>query len=256
MFVAGEEEFDSLEWLRWGAALLEERTAMPDSLLVIDDDFAYCQYLRVVLTRRGFRVRVAHDALTGLQKAYAFSPDLILLDIMLPDMDGWEACRRLREMSDVPIIMLTVLGSADNVVQGLELGADVYLSKPVAAEELAARVRALLRRAYRSRPYEKDWTPIFNHANLVIDFDRHEVTVDHEPVGLSPTEFRLLSVFAQHKGRVLSHEYLLREVWGPDHVGELDYLRLYVTYLRRKIEKDPSKPNLIRNEWGVGYRFG
>jgi two-component system KDP operon response regulator KdpE len=172
-------------------------------------------------------------------------------------MDGWQACRRIREMSDIPIIMLTALGSAENAVHGLELGADDFMVKPVAANELVARIHALLRRANQSDLPDKDRaSTTINCDNLVIDLGRHKVTVDGEPVDLTPTEFRLLSVLAQHKGRVLPHEYLLREVWGPDHVDALDYLRLYISYLRRKIGRELSRSSLIHSEWGIGYRFG
>jgi two-component system KDP operon response regulator KdpE len=232
---------------------------MAETLLLIEDDVTLCEALRFMLTKKGFQVEVANSAIAGLQKAYAVKPDTIILDIMLPDMDGWQTCARFREMSDVPIIMLTALGSEENVVKGLNLGADDYIIKPVTAEELAARVRALLRRVSRSTITSSNGNgrgPIFTYENLVVDFDKHEVKVDGKRIDLSPTEFRLLSVLARHKGRMLPHEFLLTEVWGPEYVGEIDYLRLYISYLRRKIEKDPTKPSLIHNEWGVGYRFG
>ncbi len=232
---------------------------MAETLLLIEDDVTLCEALRFMLTKKGFQVEVANSAIAGLQKAYSVKPDTIILDIMLPDMDGWQTCARFREMSDVPIIMLTALGSEENVVKGLNLGADDYIIKPVTAEELAARVRALLRRVTRSTIMSSNGNgrgPIFTYENLVIDFDKHEVKVDSKRIDLSPTEFRLLSVLARHKGRMLPHEFLLTEVWGPEYVGEIDYLRLYISYLRRKIEKDPTKPSLIHNEWGVGYRFG
>lgn len=234
---------------------------MTETLLLIEDDVTLCEALRFMLTKKGFQVEVANSAITGLQKAYSVKPDAIILDIMLPDMDGWQTCARFREMSDVPIIMLTALGSEENVVKGLNLGADDYIIKPVTAEELSARVRALLRRVTRSNGptgtvISNGRGPIFTYESLVIDFDKHEVTVDNKRIDLSPTEFRLLSVLVRHKGRMLPHEFLLTEVWGPEYVGEIDYLRLYISYLRRKVEKDPSKPSLIHNEWGVGYRFG
>jgi two-component system KDP operon response regulator KdpE len=239
---------------------------MAETLLLIEDDITLCEALRFMLAKKGFTVEVANSAISGLQKAYAVKPDAIILDIMLPDMDGWQTCARFREMSDVPIIMLTALGSEENVVKGLNLGADDYIIKPVTAEELAARVRALLRRVSRATVVNNNNNsassggngrgPIFTYENLMIDFDKHEVTVDGKRVDLSPTEFRLLSVLARHKGRMLPHEFLLTEVWGPEYVGEIDYLRLYISYLRRKIERDPTKPTLIHNEWGVGYRFG
>jgi two-component system KDP operon response regulator KdpE len=232
---------------------------MTDTVLLIEDDVVLSETLRLMLTKKGFNVEVAGDAISGLQKAYASKPDVILLDIMLPGMDGWQACTRFREMSDVPIIMLTAVGSDENVVKGLDMGADDYIIKPVTADELTARIRALLRRVARtdtSSRSNRSRGQILKCDYLVIDFDKHEVTVDGERIDLSPTEFRLLSVLARHKGRMLPHEFLLNEVWGPEYRGDIDYLRLYISYLRRKIEKNVSKPSLIHNEWGVGYRFG
>ena len=228
------------------------------TLLLIDDDVSLCEALKLMLVNKGFQVEVAHDALAGLQRAYALKPDAILLDVMLPGMDGWQTCRRFREMSDVPIIMLTALDSEENVVEGLNLGADDYIVKPVTSDELAARIRAVLRRVSRSSTGSNagNREPIFTQDNLVIDFDKYEVKLDDERIDLSPTEFRLLSVLVRYKGRVLPHEFLLTEVWGPEYAGEIDYLRLYISYLRRKIEKNPTQPQFIYNEWGVGYRFG
>jgi two-component system KDP operon response regulator KdpE len=231
------------------------------AVLIIDDDTLLCEALRLMLSKMDFKVEVANDAITGLRTAYAFKPDVILLDIMMPSMDGWQTCQRFREMSDVPIIMLTALDSQENVVKGLDLGADDYIVKPVVANELAARIRAVLRRTSRSAVSASNGNgngrePIFKQDSLVIDFDKYEVMVDSERVDLTPTEFKLLSVLARYKGRVLPHEFLLTEVWGPEYVGEIDYLRLYVSYLRRKLEKDKSRPSLIHNEWGIGYRFG
>lgn len=232
---------------------------MAERILVIEDDTQFSKILELMLTQKGFHVDVANNAITGLQKAYTYKPDAVILDIMLPDLDGWQTCTRFREMSEVPIIMLTALSAEEHVIKGLEIGADDYIVKPVTTEELSARVRAVLRRANRSgSSYDSTGQPrraIFTNENLAINFDRHEVTLDGEWVYLSPTEFRLLSVFVQHQGRMLSHEFLLREVWGPEYINETDYLRLYISYLRRKIEADPGKPNMIHNEWGVGYRF-
>ena len=229
------------------------------AVLIIDDDTLLCEALRLMLSKMDFEVEVANDAITGLRTAYAFKPDVILLDIMMPSMDGWQTCQRFREMSDVPIIMLTALDSQDNVVKGLDLGADDYIVKPVVANELAARIRAVLRRTTRSNSSTGNGNgrePIFKQDSLVIDFDKYEVMVENERVDLTPTEFKLLSVLARYKGRVLPHEFLLTEVWGPEYVGEIDYLRLYISYLRRKLEKNKAKPSLIHNEWGIGYRFG
>jgi two-component system KDP operon response regulator KdpE len=230
---------------------------MATTLLLIDDDVSLCETVRFMLIKNGFQVKVAHNGISGLQMAYALKPDAVILDIMLPDMDGWQVCRRLRDMSDVPIIMLTALGSDQNVVQGLNLGADDYIVKPVAVQELIARIRALLRRVSRLKPSDRiHREPIYTYDNLVIDFDKYEVSVDGTKVKLSPTEFRLLSVLSRHQGRLLPHAFLLSEVWGPEYVAEEEYLRLYISYLRHKIEIDPASPRLIHNEWGVGYRFG
>lgn len=233
-------------------------SGMEAKLLLIEDDIVLGETLRLMLTKKGFSVEVAGDAITGLQKAYAVKPDVIILDIMLPGMDGWQACTRFREMSDVPIIMLTAVGSDKDIVKGLNMGADDYVVKPVTADELIARIRALLRRVTRanSAVSQNGHGKILSIDYLVIDFDKHEVTVDGTRIDLSPTEFKLLSVMARNKGRMLPHEYLLNEVWGPEYIGDIDYLRLYISYLRRKIEKAFKKASLIHNEWGVGYRFG
>lgn len=231
---------------------------MTATILLIEDDFVLSETLRLMLTKMGYTVDVAGDAITGLQKAYAIKPNVILLDVMLPGMDGWQACARFREMSEVPIIMLTAVGSDENIVKGLDIGADDYIVKPVTAEELTARIRAVLRRVSISTDSDNGSRrgQILTCDYLAIDLDKHEVTVDGSRVDLSPTEFRLLSVMARNKGRMLPHEFLLNEVWGPEYTGDIDYLRLYVSYLRRKLEKDLKKPSLIHNEWGVGYRFG
>ena len=229
---------------------------MSTTILLVDDDVLLSKTFQLILIDMGFQVEMAHNGVEGLKKAYSLQPDVILLDVMMPDMDGWETCQRFKEMCDVPIIMLTAIDSQENVIKGLDLGADDYIVKTVTAEELGARIRAVLRRAPRSNVSAGKQKPIITQDNLVIDFDRHEVTVDNERIDLSPTEFRLLSVLARHKGRVLPHDFLLTQVWGPEYIGEIDYLRLYISYLRRKLEKDPSNPSLIYNEWGVGYRFG
>ena len=159
---------------------------MATTLLLIDDDASLGKSLRFMLTKKGFRVEIAYDAITGLQKAYALKPDAIILDVMLPDMDGLQVCRRFREMSDVPIMMLTALGTEQNIIEGLDRGADDYVVKPVTAGELSARIRALLRRSSRSTTPNAGNTrePIFSHDNLMIDFDKHEVTVEGKRVDL------------------------------------------------------------------------
>lgn len=230
---------------------------MADTLLLIDDDVSWCQAMEMILTDNGFKVETAHDALSGLQKAYAVTPDAILLDLMLPGMDGWQVCSRLREMSDMPIIMLTSLSRSEYLVKGLNTGADEYIVKSVGVKELIARIRAVLRRtAPASSDQKNQHHSLFTFEHLVVDFKKHEVQVDGRRINLTPTEFRLLSIFIRYRGRVLPHEFLLKQVWGPDYGRESISLRLYIGYLRRKIEKNPALPQLIQNEWGVGYRFG
>jgi two-component system KDP operon response regulator KdpE len=229
-------------------------------ILVIDDDPDWCELLRCKLSRAKFQVELAHNGMTGLQKAYTFGPDIILLDVMMPQMDGWQTCQRFRELTQAPIILLTALDSATDKIKGLNLGADDYLVKPFNWEELEARIQAALRRASRSSTNGKDYyhrsKPIFAQDTLVINQDKHEVTLDGQRINLTPIEFRLLSTLAKHKGRVLPHSYLLTEVWGSEYLNELNSLRLYISYLRRKIEEDPANPRYIHSEWGIGYRFG
>lgn len=229
---------------------------MKNRILVIDDDLILQQNLADILRSLGYEVDVAGKAVEGLQLAYSSKPDLIILDVMLPGMDGWEICKRFREMTDIPILFLTALGSEEDVVKGLELGGDDYLVKPVTMKVLEARVKALLRRAYSNNGSSSEISKVIQHEGLLIDFDKHEVILNEERIDLSPTEFKLLSCLVKHKGRVLPHDFLLGQVWGQEYTGELDHLRLYISYLRKKIEVNPSKPELIQNEWGVGYRFG
>lgn len=239
---------------------------MSINLLLIEDDVALSELLKYFLTKNGFEVQVANRAKLGLQMASASHPDVVLLDIMLPDMDGWQICSQLRKMSESTIIiMLTALSASENVVRGLDIGADDYVVKPVGTEELLARIRALLRRVPNSSTPDDpgieainghDPAQILKYGDLRIDRDKHEVTKGGKPIDLSPTEFRLLSILVRYHGRVLPHEFLVREVWGPDYAGRIDYLRLYISYLRHKLEPEPSESNLIQSEWGIGYRFG
>ncbi len=231
---------------------------MSAKLLLIDDDPAWCKGIDLLLSKEGFQVETASDAMTGLQKAYGLNPDAVLLDLMLPGMDGMELCTRLRELADVPIIMLTALDSPEQIVTGLTLGADEFISKTTRPGELVARIRAVLRRTVPSGQTSQRRTSssVFSSDHIVVDIEKHEVMVEGKRVDLSPTEFRLLSALVRFQGRVLPHDFLINEVWGPQHTGETRVLRLYIGYLRRKLEKDPSHPSLIQSEWGVGYRFG
>ena len=225
---------------------------MKETILIIDDDAALAKIVQINLEREGYRTVVASSGVEGLQKADSNQPNLVILDIMMPGMDGWITCRRLREISDVPIIMLTARGMEADVVKGLELGADDYIVKPFGTKVLLARIHALLRRTDASATKKP---PIYSDGELTVDFVKRVVMVRSERVDLTPTEFKLLSNFVQNEGRVLPHSYLLTQVWGPEYVDEVNYLKLYVRYLRQKIEKDPSNPEYILTEWGVGYRF-
>jgi two-component system KDP operon response regulator KdpE len=230
---------------------------MAAKLLLIDSDAQSCEWTRGVFRDKRYAVEVAYGAVPGLQKAYATSPDLVLLDMGLPNGDGWQACSRLRDLSDLPILILVPPDLQSQVVRALDLGADAYVVKPVSREELLARIGALLRRpSSGSRAVRHSWLEPLALEHLVIDLSARSITVDGAPVNLSRTEFDLLALMARYNGRVLSHEYLLREVWGPDYADQIEYLRLYISYLRRKIDKDRSRPSLIQNEWGIGYRLG
>jgi two-component system KDP operon response regulator KdpE len=220
-------------------------------ILLIDDDQDLLGILKLGLEQEDFSVLTAADGSEGLRTAYREQPDLIVLDIMMPKIDGWETCRRLRELSDVPIIMLTAKMMATDVVKGLALGADDYISKPFNTSELIARVRACLRRSRSGEPSERP-TAIAS-GELTIDLAGRKATIRGEPVELTPTEFRLLAYLARYRGQVVLHQTLLREVWGPEYIDELDYLRLYISYLRHKIEKDPANPEIIKTAWGQGY---
>jgi two-component system KDP operon response regulator KdpE len=211
--------------------------------------------LQLQLEQRNYRVVVASNGRDGLQKAYQVRPDLVILDIMMPGMDGWEVCRRLRELSNLPIVMLTARSLKGDVVKGLEAGADDYLTKPFSAAELDARIQAVLRRSNNKNGSNNSRSSFYSNGYLSIDFDRRIVTVHGKRVDLTPTEFKLLSCLVRNEGRVLPHRYLLTEVWGPEYADEVDYVKLYIRYLRLKLEENPSDPAYILTEWGVGYRF-
>jgi two-component system KDP operon response regulator KdpE len=223
-------------------------------ILVIDDDRDLAEMLRTQLELRNHKVVVALNGPEGLRKAYKTRPDLIILDVMMPGMSGWEVCLRLRELSTVPIIMLTACVHEKDVVKGLRMGVDDYVTKPFSARELEARIQAVLRRC-SADSNRTNRTAFYANGHLSVDFDRRLVMIKGKSVDLSPTEFKLLCCLVRNEGRVLPHRYLLAEVWGPEYVDEVDYVKLYIRYLRRKIEANPSTPEHILTEWGVGYRF-
>jgi len=225
---------------------------MSERILVIDDDEATVWVVGTLLKHHGFEVFEAITPEEGLRLAYQRHPDLVLLDIMMPNMDGWEVCRRLRELSEVPIIFLTAKSSVNDVVYGLELGADDYVVKPFDNQELVARVRANLR---RSPAHQAADELAFDGGNLTINFLKREVRLHGGLVELTPKEFDLLSVLARNAGRVLTRADLANQVWGPNYSGANESLKLYIHYLRKKIEANPSQPAYILTARGVGYRF-
>ena len=225
---------------------------MTEKVLVVEDDNSIATLTRLQLESKGYVVTVAHNGTEGLRLAYAWQPDLVILDIMMPDMDGWTVCQRLREMSDVPIVFVTAVGQERNIVRGLQLGADDYIVKPFSTKELLARIEAVLRRRGREptelpQHYTNRW--------LSVDMETRQVKVDSQVIELSPIEFRLLATLIRNEGKVLTHQFLLEQVWGPTYKDERHYLKLYIWYLRQKLEKDPNHPRLFLTERGVGYRL-
>jgi DNA-binding response OmpR family regulator len=226
---------------------------MNEKVLIIDDDPGLLTLLQLGLERDGFIVTTAESGKEGLRRAYEVRPDVIVLDIMMPDMDGWATCQRLRSMCDTPIIMLTARTDQADVLKGLSLGADDYVTKPCSFDELKARIRTVLRRARTGS--DEDWRTVYDDDNLRIDLENGSVTRRGEPIHLTPIESRLLLYLVSQKGRIVPHKELLVSIWGPEYAEELSYLSVYIRYLRRKIEDDPSKPRYIRTRWRMGYYF-
>ena len=222
-------------------------------ILVVDDEPRYVWTMQVNLEARGYKVLVARDGQAAVELAARGEPDLIILDIKMPGMDGYEACWRIREFSTVPIIMLTALAEDANKVEGLDMGADDYVTKPFSADELLARVRSILRRVEFSEPEER--RPAFQAGDLRVDFDRQRVYVSDQEVRLTSKEYGLLCELVEHAGQVLMPDYLLEKVWGMGYEGENLLLRQVIHRLRRKIERDPSTPRHIQTRVGIGYVF-
>jgi DNA-binding response OmpR family regulator len=226
---------------------------MNERVLVVDDDEVLGKVVALSLQKEGFQVQLVLSGPDGLRAAYDNHPQLIILDVMMPRLDGWETCRRLKEMSNVPILMLTARVTESDVLKGFECGADDYLRKPFSLAELNARCKALLKRAEPTTP---DARPsLLRSRDLELDLARHRATLAGKPLELTPTEFRLLSYFMQNPGKLIPHKELLSEVWGPEYAEEDQYLRLYIRYLRQKLKDNPSNPTYIFNVRGEGYRF-
>ncbi len=227
---------------------------MAERILVVDDDPVLVEIIASSLKQGDFEVVVAANGEDGLKILSAVKPHLILLDIMMPSMDGWEFCSRVRKVSTTPIIMLTALGSHSDIVRGLNVGADDYLVKPFNRDELLARVTAVLRRANMAPPSAK--APLrFGDGELIIDPTDRQVTLAGKAVELTPTEFDLLLFMAHRAGRILSTEFIFENVWSYDSDANLESVKWYMWRLRKKIEKKPSNPKYIITERGVGYRF-
>ena len=226
---------------------------MNEKILVIDDDSGLLTLMRLGLERDGFEVITADNGKDGLRRAYEARPDVIILDVAMPEMDGWATCQRLRGICDTPIIMLSSKSAQPDILKGLSLGADDYLTKPCSFDELKARISTVLR---RSRAGATDtWRATYDDGNLRIDLKDGQVTRQEEEIHLTPTESRLLMYLVSQKGRIVPHKELLTSVWGPEYAEEVGYLSVYIRYLRQKIEDDPSKPRYICTRWRMGYYF-
>ncbi|GAC1354576.1 MAG: response regulator transcription factor [Ktedonobacteraceae bacterium] len=223
------------------------------TILIVDDEPRIRDFVRMNLELEHYSVIEASNGVEAMDELREHLPDLVVLDVMMPEMDGFETLKAIREVSTVPVIMLTVRQDEQDRIRGLDLGADDYIAKPFNPRELLSRIRALLRRSLMPPPARK--TEIVVDPDLKIDFSRREVIVCGKKVVLRPTEYRLLYHLVNNAGHLLTHETLLSKVWGREYRDEAHYLRLYITYLRQKIEKDPAHPKYILNERGVGYRF-
>ncbi len=222
-----------------------------EHILVVDDEPRYLRVIRFNLEAGGYLVTCAATGEEALGLLQTREPDLMVLDVMLPDLDGFEVCRRARELSDTPIIMLTAKGADEDKIQGLRLGADDYVTKPFSAQELVARVEAVLRRAHSAEATPRQAE--FVAGDVVIDFHAQRVTARGHEVRLSPTEYKLITCLAARPGTVLTHQHLLETVWGPAYRGEHEILRIALWRLRHKLEQDPSNPRTILTRPGVGY---
>lgn len=221
-------------------------------VLLVDDDELLLKLLQQSLQHHGFEVYLSREGREALHAAYQERPDAVILDLMMPGMHGVELCQRLRDITNVPIVVLSALAQESTKVEALDMGADDYVTKPYRIAELVARLRAHLRMRARAGVVEKAMS-IVSAGEVYIDVNRRTVTVRGEEVDLTPTEYALLLCLIRNRDRVVHHHKLLSEGWGPEYVDQLEYLRLYVRYLRQKIEENPSRPQIIKTERGIGY---
>ncbi|MDX2160803.1 MAG: response regulator transcription factor [bacterium] len=228
---------------------------MTARILIVEDDRDLSRLLQAELRQSGYEPVAALDGLEGLRQFHSQKPNLVILDVALPMMDGRTVCQRIRELSDVPILMMTASAvSEEDIVNGLNMGADEYMVKPLRSQEFRARVRALLRRA-RAYEDEKEQIKGYSDEYLSVDVPSRRVSAGGEEVRLTPTEFKLLVLLIQNAGQVLTFQQLLENVWGYEYTREYHYPRIYVSHLRRKIEPDPKNPTYVQSEYGIGYRF-
>ncbi|MBC8099049.1 MAG: response regulator transcription factor [Armatimonadetes bacterium] len=228
---------------------------MSISVLIVEDDEQMGQLLKLDLEVNGYHPVLVNDGLAGWNAFNQLKPDLLVLDMSLPSMDGMTICKRVREISDVPILMMTAqVVTEQDIASGLDQGADEFMLKPLPNVEFHARVRALLRRAKLAED-DRDHTTLYNDEYLFVNLETRRVKVNQVEIRLTPTEFKLLAIFIQHRGEVLTFLQLLEHVWGVEYKNEHHYPRIYVSHLRRKIEPDLRYPTYIHNEYGIGYRF-
>jgi two-component system KDP operon response regulator KdpE len=228
-------------------------TQVPVRILVIEDEPQMQKFLGASLTSEGYRWLEAKSGEEGLALVRTHNPDLVLLDLGLPDTDGMDVAREIRAISNRPIIVLSARGQEDDKVRALDVGADDYLTKPFGTGELMARIRVALRHAARAK--EERTEPVLTVGELQIDLDRHRVTVRGDEIHLTPNEYKLLAYLMKHAGKVLTHRQLLKEVWGAAYASQTHYLRVYMVQLRHKLEADPTRPRYLSTEPGVGYRL-
>jgi two-component system KDP operon response regulator KdpE len=220
-------------------------------ILIVEDDPQIRRFLRATLSAEGYLFHEALTAADGLIQANARRPDLMLLDLGLPDRDGLDVIRSIRENSQMPIVVLSARGEENDKIAALDLGADDYVAKPFGVGELLARIRAALRRSAAVTPDG----PLLRFGGVEIDLDKRVVKVNGQDVHLTPNEYKLLQVLIKHAGKVLTQRQLLNEVWGPNHLDQAQYLRVYIAQLRRKLEVDPARPKHLQTEPGIGYRL-
>ncbi len=222
-------------------------------ILVVDDDPKMQRLLQYSFTQAGAEVVLATDGEEALRQFYQHRPDLVVLDVMMPKLDGWETCRRIRDLAETPVLIVTARGREEDILRGFENGADDYVTKPFSLQVLVARVGALLHRA--SLPPVTAAPVIYSDDYLTVDLEANRVLVDGQPVRLTATEYRLLAYMVENAGRILSPRQILERVWGWEYADDVDYVRVYIWHLRQKLERDPKSPRYLVTEHGLGYRF-